>query len=219
MHRPTRWEISSNSFVEFFVKPERPIPPVTSAIHHIIDEDVALAPNWEASRGRLLESQTEPVTAFAAHNMRFEALFLASDVVDGRLGVCTYKCALRLWPEAPGHSNQALRYWRKPEGLAREIASVSHRAMADAYVSAFLLRDMLNDGANLDQLIEWTSQPAVLITCHIGKYRGQKWSEVDSGMMYWILDRDFDEDVKHTCRYWLEKRANDQSSNDDGEPF
>ena len=47
----------------------------------------------------------------------------------GARWICTWKCALRLWPSSPGFSNQVLRYWRMPEGLDRDIGLPVHRAM------------------------------------------------------------------------------------------
>ena len=65
---------------------------------------------------------------------------------------------MRLWPDSPSFSNQVLRYWRKPEGIDHERGLPAHRAFPDAYVTAFHLRDMLNE-ASVAQLIEWSNQP------------------------------------------------------------
>ena len=53
---------------------------------------------------------------------------------------------LRAWPDAPGHSNQVLRYWRQVDRNAYpRIPREAHRALPDAIVTAFLLRDLLED--------------------------------------------------------------------------
>jgi exodeoxyribonuclease X len=39
----------------------------------------------------------------------FERSFLERHFGDA-IWVCTYKCALRIWPDLPSHGNQALRY-------------------------------------------------------------------------------------------------------------
>jgi exodeoxyribonuclease X len=182
------------------VNPGRPIPPEVSAIHHIIDEDVDKA---AALEGLEAPWRDEGVTILAAHNAKFERAFITDDMTGGKEWICTYKCALRLWKDAPSHSNQALRYWRRPEGLDRQVANVAHRAGPDAYVTAFHLRDMLNGGALMEHLIKRSEQPALLIRCHIGKERGKLWSEVDTGFLHWLLDKDFDEDVKFTARHWI----------------
>lgn len=189
------------------VDPGRPIPPETSAIHHIIDEDVSDAPAWDSAWPAVAGgNKGERIDLFAAHNARFERQWCVAAVAGGRPWICTYKAALRLWRDAPVHSNQGLRYWRRPEGLDRDVASVAHRAFPDAYVTAFLLRDMLNDGAAVEDLVRWTGEPALQVKCHIGKWRGTPWSEVDIGFLYWVADRDFDEDVIFTARHEIEHR-------------
>lgn len=192
------------------INPGRPVPPEVSAIHHLVDEDLAEAPPLDNVASSIIRDAS--VDVLAAHNAKFERLFITDEMTDRRPWICTYKCALRIWKDAPSHSNQALRYWRKPEDLDRAVASVAHRAGPDAYVTAFLLRDMLNGGALVDHLIKRSSQPALQVRCHLGKERGKLWSDVEPGFLKWVLDKDFDEDVKFTARYWLEERAKGTSS-------
>ena len=201
------WEVSPHQN-SYLVNPHRPIPPEVSAVHHLIDEDVASGDDF----GPLCRALFNPdinnpeLTALAAHSAKFEQQWLTPDVTGPLPWICTYKAALRLWPDAPSHSNQALRYWRRPEGLDRGIASVAHRAFPDAYVTAFLLRDMLNSGATVDQLVQWSTEPALQVRCHIGKNRGMLWREVDDGFLDWVSTRDFDEDVIFTVRTEIARR-------------
>lgn len=199
---PYDWEVRGGDYR--LCNPGVSIPPETSAIHHIIYDDVKGAPNFEDIAGEIVSHPD--IELLAAHSAKFERQFIRDDMAPGRGWICTYKAALRLWPEAPRHSNQALRYWRNPEGLDREVANVAHRAYPDAYVTAHLLRDMLNDGAEIAQLIQWTDEPALQVTCHIGSWRGKPWREVDDGFLYWISQRDFDEDVLFTVRHEMERR-------------
>jgi exodeoxyribonuclease X len=148
---------------------------------------------------------SERVDVFAAHSASFERQWVTDELTGGAPWICTYKCALRLWPEAPGHSNQTLRYWRNPRGLDRSIASVAHRAYPDAYVTAHLLRDMLEE-TTLEQIIAWTSEPALLTKIRHGDLRGQPWSAADDGLLDWFLRKDFDEDVKFTVRHEIARR-------------
>lgn len=195
------------------VNPGRPIPPETSAIHHIVDEDVSGAPGWlEAWNVASAAPDGETIRAFCAHVAKFERKYITDDLTGGADWVCSYKCALRLWPDAPSHSNQSLRYWRKPVGLDRELASLSHRAGPDAYVTAHHLRDMLNGGALLEHMIVRSGQPALQVTCHIGKNNGKKWREVDSGFLEWMLGKDFDEDALYTARFELDRRARENGA-------
>ncbi|KAA2237720.1 exonuclease domain-containing protein [Salinarimonas soli] len=204
LDEPAGWEIGRPDGV--LVNPGRPIPPETSAIHHIIDEDVRDAASWSEAVSLLRQPPSAvPIAVFAAHNAKFERQWLTDDVMGGLPFICTYKAALRLWPDAPVHSNQGLRYWRNPAGIDRLQAMVTHRAGPDAYVTAFLLRELLAE-ASIEQLVTWSTEPALLAKCHIGSWRGRRWSEIDEvSFLNWILNRDFDEDVMHTARFYRDK--------------
>lgn len=187
------------------INPGRDIPAEVSAIHHLIDDDVASAPQLREVIADVL--QDPEVDFLAAHSAKFERQFITDEMTGGKAWICTYKCALRLWKEEQHHSNQALRYSRKPEGLDRQLALVAHRAGPDAYVTAFHLRDMLNAGAEVDHMVKRSSQPALQVWCHIGQHRGKKWADVPTDFMSWILGKDFDEDVMFTCRHWINERT------------
>lgn len=212
-----QWRVAGGDGL--LINPGRPIPPETSAVHHILDEDVERAPNWSDIAPKILLPQTPPI-AFAAHSAKMERQWCTDELTGGVPWICTYKAALRLWRDAPAHSNQALRYWRRPADLDRAMAALSHRAFPDAYVTAFHLRDLLAL-APLEDLIRWTDEPALQVRCHIGKWRGHLWSEVDMGFLYWIAERDFDEDVLFTVRHEIERRraAAAAASHDDEEVF
>lgn len=191
--------------------PGRPITPETSAIHHLIDSDVAEAPNWKSVLGGLLRLNPEKPLAYAAHGMNFEAKWLHPDWLGTTPLICVYKAALRLWKESPSHSNQVLRYWRKPTGLNRDLATPAHRAGPDAYVTALNLRDMLNGGCHYEEMAAWTKVPALTIRCRLGEYRkngeGTLWEEVETSFLRWILSKQsFDEDTVFTVKHHLELR-------------
>lgn len=192
---------------------ERAIPPEASAVHHIVADDILGAPTWENVLPRYLQMGEPDV--FAAHNAKFERAFITDALTGGRPWICTWKCALRLWPDAPGHSNQVLRYWRNPPGLERDVAYLAHRALPDAYVTAHLLVAMLEQ-ASVEQLIAWSAEPALLARIPFGDFRGSPWSACDVGFLHWVLRRDFDEDLLFTARHELQRREADAqpSAND-----
>ena len=205
---PAGWTVADGRH-SWLVNPGCPIPPEVSAVHHLIDEDLAGAPDLDAVCRAIFDpSGNDPATVvLAAHSAKFEQLFLTPERTGPLRWICSYKAALRLWPDAPSHGNQALRYWKKPAGLDRATAAAGHRAFPDAYVTAHLVRDMLNEHpVGIDQLVEWSSQPALQVRCHIGKWRGAKWTEVDYGFLEWVSLRDFDEDVLFTVRHEMERR-------------
>lgn len=181
------------------VDPERPIPIEASAVHHITRDDqnpfIVKAgiylndPNW-----------LDGIDVLAAHNAAFERKFWPD---AGLPWICTYKSALRLWTNAPRHTNQVLRYWLDL-AVGDHRAMPPHRAGPDAYVTALILNVMLGE-ATVDALIQWSSEPALLVRCGFGKHRGVPWSEVPRDYLDWIVRKSGmdDEDVLHTARHHL----------------
>ncbi len=97
-----------------------------------------------------------------------------------------------------------LRYWRRPDGLVHERGLPAHRAFPDAYVTAFHLRDMLNE-ASVQQLIEWSKLPGLLPRVRYGPDRGREWTEIDDSSLEGFLG-DRDEDVRYTAEQELARR-------------
>lgn len=170
-----RWRLSDDRGAHF-VNPGRPISAETMAIHHILDSHVADAPFWKTVAPRVLRPDGG-VLALAAHRAGFEQRFCRPSLSGGADWICTWKCALRVWPELPRFSNQMLRYQRHPEGLVHELGLPAHRAAPDAYVTAHHLRDLLN-AVSLEQLIIWSREPGLLPRVPAGDYRGKAWSDL-----------------------------------------
>ncbi|MEZ0244932.1 MAG: exonuclease domain-containing protein [Sphingomonas sp.] len=185
------------------VNPGRLMSPITTAIHHIRDEDVADAPWWQDVARPVLNPWPRRV-ALAAHRASFEQQFCTPALTQGADWICTWKCALRLWPDSPSLSNQVLRYWRNPQGLEHERGLPAHRAFPDAYVTAHHLRDMLNM-ASVAELIEWSSIPGLLPRVRYGPDRGKEWTEVEDEVLQGFMG-DRDEDVRFTARTEYERR-------------
>lgn len=144
------WSVSDDRGA-LFVNPGKSISPETMAVHHIIDKYVADAPFWKDVAPEVLQADGT-VAALAAHRAAFEQRYCIPRLSGGARWICTWKCALRVWPELQSFSNQMLRYQRRPVGLIHELGLPAHRAMPDAYVTAHHLRDMLNV-ASFDQLL------------------------------------------------------------------
>ncbi|MBX9731172.1 MAG: 3'-5' exonuclease [Sphingomonas sp.] len=180
----------------FLVNPGRAIPPITQVIHHILDEEVADAPSWNDCARPVLDPYPRRL-ALAAHRADFEMKFCSAAMTRSADWICTWKCALRLWPESPSFSNQVLRYWRRPEGIDHERGLPAHRAFPDAYVTAFHLRDMLNI-ASVAQLIEWSNLPGLLPRVRNGPDRGKDWRELEEDVLA-TFAADRDPDVRYTA--------------------
>lgn len=198
-----RWSVNAERGA-LFVNPGRPISPETMAIHHIIDADVAGAPFWKDAAPSVLRPEGGAL-ALAAHRAAFEQRFCTPRLSGGARWICTWKCALRLWPQLPGFSNQLLRYVRTPEGLDRELGLPAHRALPDAYVTAHHLRDMLNE-ASVEQLLTWSDEPGLLPRVPSGPDRGRPWANLGLDTLQ-ALARDRDESVRFSAQTELRRRG------------
>jgi exodeoxyribonuclease X len=197
-----RWEIEGEGG-SILVNPGRPLPPTTQAIHHILEEQVADAPWWHDVARQVLDPWPRRL-ALAAHHSEFEQKFCTPPLTHGADWICTWKCAMRLWPDSPSFSNQVLRYWRKPEGLVHERGLPAHRAFPDAYVTAHHLRDMLNE-ASVAQLLQWSSLPGLLPRVRSGPDRGKDWREIDDYALE-TFAHDRDADVRYTAEQEIARR-------------
>ena len=186
------------------VNPGRPMSPDTLAVHHILDAQVEGAPFWRAVAPTVLRPEGG-VAALAAHRAAFEQRYCRPGLTGGAGWICTWKCALRLWPALPRFSNQMLRYLRRPEGLVHDLGLPAHRAGPDAYVTAHHLRDMLNE-ASVEQLLAWSREPGLLPRAPTGPMRGRAWSDLDDDALRAFAD-DRDVDVRFSALTELRRRG------------
>ncbi|RYF94499.1 MAG: DNA polymerase III subunit epsilon [Caulobacteraceae bacterium] len=198
-----RWSVTADRGAAF-VNPGRPISPATMAIHHILDEEVAAAPFWKDAAPPVLRPPGG-VMALAAHRAAFEQRFCTPALSGGAAWICTWKCALRLWPNLESFSNQMLRYQRRPAGLDHATGLPAHRAMPDAYVTAHHLRDMLNE-ASLDQLLAWSGQPGLLPRVPRGPHRGVPWPGLSLEVLR-VLAQERDLDIRFSAGTELRRRG------------
>lgn len=187
-------------------KPRGPIPPEAKAVHHITEAMCAEAgilanlwrPFWEGC------AETDLV---AAHQADFEKHFHNG---NGRRWIDTYKAALVVWPDAPSHSNQGLRYWLDLDAdpdFDPAAAMPPHRALPDAYTTAFILRRLLALKP-VDELVKIGKYPGLLRVMNFGKHRGLTFESAPADYLEWIVDKsEMGPDVKFTAQYWLKKRG------------
>jgi len=197
------------------VKPPIAIPVETSAVHHITDADVAEAKPWAIAAMPLLDELTAPGVIAVAHNANFEREML-DKLMDPALPrprwLCTYKAAVRVWPDCPSHSNECLRYYLG-FGTGRSQAQAPHSALHDATVTAMLLAELQRLGTPLEDMLKWTTEPALLPTCPLGDWRGHKWADVEEGFLLWILRKIHDrEDVRFCAQAELDRRERERAA-------
>lgn len=240
------------SFAQSLVNPgDRRISFGAMATHHITPEMVADAPSaveavWEVIGGPhrdncgicagsgIIDTQDGPddchcdektPDVLVFHHAEFDRGFLPEYLRDLPY-ICTWRCAMHLYPSAESHSNGALWY---ELGLSRpmppEAGHMPHRALFDALMTRDILEWMIckvnisEDGYQMqgppeflrefamEQLVRLTSTPVLLTKCRFGKHRDTHWEDIPSAYMEWVLGQDFDEDTKHTCRHWLRERG------------
>ena len=199
------WVVSEPSAM--LINPERAIPAVSSAIHHIVDEDVKDAPLLIDAIAAS-DLVRDDVFAFVAHRATFERAVLPLGDVRW---ICSWKISVTLAPNAPSHSNQALRYFLKLN-LDREKASPPHRAGPDSYVTAHLIARALAK-MTPEQMIEVTAAPLLLPKLHFGKHAGEPCASIPADYWEWILKNVIDdEDVQFTAKTYLADRRAAQRS-------
>lgn len=138
-------------------------------------------------------------------------MFVTVAQTDPLPWICTYKVALRLWPDAPKHSNQVLRYWLGLD-LDAVQAMPPHRAGPDAWVTAHLLLRMLEQ-ATVTQMIGWTVEPKQLPVLPFGKHRGLKWADLPDDYLQWLVRQaDMDPDVLWCARQETERRGSGEAA-------
>ena len=230
--RPIEWALASCDDGAYFgaqliaLPPGETIPPETSAVHHIIDKDLEGAPYWPEALVEMwnfmaVDGEIDDVV-LVAHNAEYEQGILAgthfAPPQKSIPWVCTWKCALVVWPEAPSHSNEGLRYWLQlGRNRGRAGNQRPHSALHDAQVTAGIFNKLVEvisaNGGGRDEairtMIQWSSEMPKLPTCPIGQQRGQKWEDIESGFLSWCLRQpDMRPDVKHCCEVELLRRRN-----------
>lgn len=192
------WEVNYNAGWSAFCDVAGPIELDAIGTHHITKAMVSGEPMLETL---LKNTALEQMEYVVAHNAAYDG-----PIVDRAMGrslrwICTWRCASHLYPDAPSHRNQTLRYYLDLPGPRSTLPP--HRALPDAEVTAQLLCRMLNDGKTPDQLHELTGQPILMQKFRFGKHAGVPVAQVPRDYLQWMLRQDFDEDVLYTCRYYL----------------
>lgn len=174
------------------------------AVHHLTPEHFSDA-DPHCDEYALRDMFAEPADVMVAHSARFERAFIADTATGGLPWICTVRSSKAAWPQAPGHSNQVLRYWRGFR-LDPDLADPAHRAGPDAWVTAHILMDLLKE-ASVEQLLAWSNAPRDIPTVPFGKHRKKPWSEVPSDYLKWMAAQaDMDADAVAAARSELDRR-------------
>lgn len=137
---------------ETLVNPERPIPPMITALTHISWDMVKDAPRFGDICDELLDVLKGNI--FVAHNAEFDWRFVSSEVaratgrrLEGRR-LCTVRLARRVLPHLPSRRLDSLAHYYGVEIVDR------HRALGDADATARILLRLLAEARDRD-CIHW----------------------------------------------------------------
>lgn len=186
------------------IDPGVPIPPSSSAVHHIVDADVVGAPPLDS----FLEQMRAEV--YVAHNAEYDRTVLG--ITDARW-ICTHRLSKHLWPHIGNHSNQEVRYTL---GLKPRIDrdAPAHRALNDAAVTASILAAALPlvptkwpKVRTVDDLIREISTPCLIERVPFKSSGNVRFEDADTGLLEWIVEKGAGgEDCVHTAIHWLQQR-------------
>ena len=194
------WEttFTYETFIEF----QGMIDPRAQAMNHIRPEQLLPGGIGVVSRERAvayLMGRTDPETFLVAHNVAFDSQFFPDVPTPW---ICTLRSSRRIWPEAPGHSNQVLRYWLNITPDFRNAPNVKHRspheAFYDVVTTTGILRKML-ERYTPTELRQMTISPFKLNTINFGKHKGQPFDKIPRDYLVWLRGQDnLDSDLKYT---------------------
>lgn len=165
------------------------IPVEVQAVHHIQPHMVAGMPVCDAPTLQALATGDMGHGApsfLVAHNAEYERHWLTPDLCGEIRWIDTFKCALRIWEDAPAHSNQVLKYFLGLGGLPEKLCMPPHRAAPDSYVTANILVKML-ETERVSHLVHWTTLPRYYATCPLKKHKDQKWCDIPADYLAWML--------------------------------
>jgi exodeoxyribonuclease X len=197
-HDSERWR--PVSAYETYIQYSGPINPHAQASHHIKAD--CLTPHRAMLRADAVQkllNELEPDTFTVAHNSEFDAKFLPEVTNQW---ICTFKAAKKVWPGAPGYSNQVLRYWLNvnPDlSLAPSVkARAPHQALYDVATTTGILLKMLEQHSPAE-LYQLCTSPSRLRTIDFGKHKGTPFEQVPKDYLKWLRDQpQLDADLKFT---------------------
>lgn len=188
------------NFCSSLVQPTKPIEFAAMGIHHITEAMVV----GEPSLATVLDAlELSKVDILAAHNAEFDKKGLPKELRDKRW-ICTWRCAMHLWPGATTHSNQGLRYelGLDVSDMPAECGGNAHRALYDAWCTAKLLAEMLKL-RSAEQLVDLTRAPIIFQKVSFGKHYGELWSKVPKSYLQWVVRQDMSADIIATAKHYL----------------
>ena len=168
--------------------PQQPIDPGASAIHGIVNQDVAGLPS-NADICKLMPEKF----IWIGHNASYD-LRVIGEHLEPRGDMCTLALSRR-WVK--GTTNHKLATLQKELNLSEQK---SHSALGDCRTTLELLRLILDlSGQTIQGLVELESQPKMLQKMPFGMYKGKLFTEIPKSYIHWMLDQpEWHKDIKYT---------------------
>lgn len=198
------------------VNPGIPIPPTASAVHHLIDEDVADALPAETILVMVRSMALAAADCHVAHNAEYDSQVLRLSDVPW---LCTHRLAKHLWPEIDNHSNQVIRYTLK---LKPDLApdEPAHRAANDVAVTAEILRTALPlvfrkwpGISTIAELIEKVKAPCQILRIPFAGHGYPLFTDAEEGLLRWIINKQAGgEDCVYSACRELERREEEDAA-------
>ena len=213
------WKPLGGELTGALFKPPFPIPPESSAVHHITNKMVADrpafkdSPEWKEIK-ELFESDD---TVVVAHNAKFDLGMLLKEDIIPKHHICTLRVARALDPDSklPRYNLQYLRY-----ALDLDVEGAAHSADGDVLVLEQLFARLQTKMAEakgsddpIKEMMDISNLPSLITSFNFGKHTGKKVSEVaqtDAGYLDWLLKSKLenspdDEDWIFTLKTYLGK--------------
>jgi DNA polymerase III epsilon subunit-like protein len=195
---------------ETLVDPRRDIPPAASEQHHLVASDLRGARWIEDVAPELLAFVGQDIVV--AHNAAYDRGMLP--MLGDRTWLCSARAARHIWPEAPAHRVQFLRYWLALDSTVLRSA-VAHRAAGDARVTGLIMHaaltayEVAHPSAGISDFIAYVDSPVPVTVLRFGKaHYGKPLVDVPTGYFKWMMEtvRDLDPDLRAAIIGELERR-------------
>tara|TARA_A200000113_G_scaffold196166_2_gene187063 strand:- start:1832 stop:2524 length:693 start_codon:yes stop_codon:yes gene_type:complete len=179
---------AENKFIkqrsQSLVAPSTPMDIQALAVHHIKEKEALdNGLSWCEAEAILLNKTDNQEIVYVAHNAPFEQEFFNPEQVKW---IDTYKVALVLYPEAPGHSNQVLKYFLGIEDQPKHHPP--HRALPDCEVTTEILLRMSQE-MSFNEMIKVSKEPPFLTKISFGKHKGEKFEDIPKDYLQWLVNQ------------------------------
>lgn len=194
---------------EVYFRPEVPIEIGAMAVTHITNDMVRNAPRFEGSAVQeMLKERLANGGVLVAHNAKFDIEKLEAEGVPVSRFICSMKVAQTL--DAKGECEQyKLQYLRYFHGVTVEGFKMAHSALSDVLVLESFFNQVLLPKFTIEEMLEISSKPVLLLKWPLGKYKGELFSTTlasDKGYGEWMAAQDWpSEDLKFTINHYINK--------------